>query len=88
MNLLVDNAFEGDDSGRVKFLPATDIGEVAQQIVEVRSEVVIYRKALLDQFLRTPLKVFKALRYTMDVNAQASEYGGSHQTAYQFRYLK
>jgi len=83
-----DGALQRHDRWRIKFFPATNIGEVAQHIVEVRSEIVIHSESFLDQLLGAPLEMFEALRYAMNVDAQSSENGRSNQTTNQLRNFK
>lgn len=61
VDLLVDLAFQRDDSRWVELLPETDISEVAQQIVELRRKIVINIQSFLDKLLATPLEMLEAL---------------------------
>jgi len=51
----------------------------------MRSKIIVDRKPFLNEFLTSPLKVFKFLSHAMNINTKNSNSNWSQQPRYYFR---
>lgn len=73
MNLLIDGSLQSDYFRRVEVTPTAYVGEIAQQVIEVRRKFFVHGEALLDKLLTPPLAMLITLRDPMDVYPHARE---------------
>lgn len=85
MNFLVNLALQSYEIRRIQLLPGANIGEITEQIIELRREIIVNSQSCLNKLLITPQNVLKTLRDPVDVHAKSSQGGRHEQPSGQFR---